>query len=421
MRNTVSHTTFSESIDLKRLERESRRLLAAGFLVAVLFHAAIGVYLAAQHHPLKPAARPEPVRIIRTDIIEIPRPSRAPFVISEHRFTPKPLRRPGFAVSIPGNIPSGRRPPELKLQPPEFRVDTESQIGRVSEQISDGVSLDAAVPRAPDTRIPLPLDAGDDPGMFRSDIIYRPSNKLATQGYVYIPLIRSGGFIQTETYSRSLRGLIEGINRHTNVRAILDNPYEEIQWHYGMRGVPTIAEAPSERGIPIRSLLKYHPPLLYILADREISFTPEEKEVMFRYLDSGGIVLVESARPGDPVLREHLRSLAQKLWSDAKRKVVPSLDRIPSDHPLYHVFFDFPGTPAGADQNLGAVTHRVQSYLEAVTKNGKLIVIFSDKGYGLSWAAEEYGSDAMKMGVNLVVYALVQRGERPGHRTLARE
>jgi len=67
------------------------------------------------------------------------------------------------------------------------------------------------------------------------------------------------------------------------------------------------------------------------------------------------------------------------------------------------------------------VTHRVQSYLEAVTKNGKLIVIFSDKGYGLSWAAEEYGSDAMKMGVNLVVYALVQRSGRPGHRTLARE
>ncbi len=412
---------FSRHIDIGRLERETRRLLAVGFIVAILFHAAMGVYLAVRHRSLQPAKRPEPVRIIRTDIIEIPRPSRAPFVISEHRFTPRPLRRPGFAATIPGNVPSGRQLPELKVQQPEFKVDTGGEIGRISEKLSDGVSLDAAVPRAPDTRIPLPRDAGVDPGMFRSDIIYRPSDKFAAQGYVHIPLIRSGGFAQTETYVKSLRGLAEGINRHSNVRAVLDNPYEQIAWHRPMRGIPTIAEAPSERGIPIKSLLTYRPPLVYILVDREISFTPEEKEVIYLYLNSGGIVLIESARPGDPVLREHLRGFAQKLWSDVKKKVVPSIDRIPSDHPLYHVFFDFPDAPAGAGQNLGSVTHRVQPYLEAITKNGKLIVIFSDKGYGLSWAAGEYGSDAMKMGVNLVVYALAQQGGRPGHRLLARE
>jgi len=203
---------------------------------------------------------------------------------------------------------------------------------------------------------------------------------------------------------------------------VLDNPYEQILWHHAMRGIPRIAEAPSERGIPVKSLLTYHPPLVYILVDRELSFSPEEEAVVQRYLDGGGIVLVESVRPGNPALREHLRGLAQRLWSDGKRKVVPSLETIPADHPLYHAFHDFPdGAPAGAGQNLGAVTHRVQPHLEAVMKDGKLIVIFSDKGYGLSWAAEEYGSDAMKMGVNLVIYALVQQGGKPGHRTLARE
>jgi hypothetical protein len=262
--------------------------------------------------------------------------------------------------------------------------------------------------------------------MFRSDIIYRPSDKLATQGYVHIPLIRSGGFTQTETYIKSLRGLAEGINRHTNVHAILDKPYEEIQWSRSISGVqihvPFIKEAPVERGIPLRSLLTYRPPLVYILADREISLSPEEEGVLFRYLDSGGIMLVESARPGDPVLREHLRGLVQKLWSDERRRVIPAIDPISPDHPLYHAFYDFAGgPPAGAGQELGAVPHRVQPYLEAVSKDGRLIAIFSDKGYGLSWADEEYASDSMKMGINLVVYALVQRGEKPGHRTLARE
>ncbi len=407
---------FSTRIDIGRLERESRRFLAAGFLVAVLFHAAIGVYLAFRTIPTQTATRPKPERIIRTDIIEIPRPSREPFRVTERRFEPRPLQRPGFAAPIPGNVPAGRPLPLPKIRPPEFRVDTQKEIGRISDRLSDGTSLDAAVTRAPDTRIPLPRDAGNDPGMFRSDIIYRPSDKLAAQGFIHIPLIRSGGFTQTETYIKSLRGLTEGINRHTNIRAILDNEYEGIRFHYSTRGIPVIVEEPRERGIPLRSISSYRPPLVYILADREISLNREEEEVIFRYLNGGGIMLVESACPGDPVLREHLRGLAQRLCGSA------SIDPIPADHPLYHVFHDFPdGAPAGAGSELGAVTHRVQPYLEAVSKNGKLVVIFSDKGYGLSWAAEEYGSDAMKMGVNLVIYALVQRGEKPGHRTLARE
>ncbi len=418
---------FSTYIDIGRLERESRRLLAAGFLVAVLLIMAAGLFLAFRTIPTQTATRPKPVRIMRMDIIEIPRQSREPLRVTEHDFEPKPLARPGFSFSIPGNVPAGSPLPMPEIRPPDFKVDIEGEIGRISDRLSDGVPLDADVPRAPDARIPLPLDAGNDPGMFRSDIIYRPSDKLAAQGYAHIPLIRSGGFTQVETYIKSLRGLAEGINRHTNVRAVIDNPYEEIQWHYSQRGVPVIAEAPSERGIPLNSLLTYHPPLVYILADSKIAFSPEEEEVIYLYLNSGGVMLIENARPGDPVLREHLRTLAGKLWytvtnDDNHVKIPQPLDPIPAGHPLYHVFYDFShGAPSGADQNLGAVTHRVQPYLEAVSKNGKLIVIYSDKGYGLSWAAEEYGSDAMKMGVNLMIFALVQRGEKPGHRKLVWE
>jgi hypothetical protein len=99
--------------------------------------------------------------------------------------------------------------------------------------------------------------------------------------------------------------------------------------------------------------------------------------------------------------------------------VVPAFEPVPPDHPIFHCFFEFDATPEGAGPELGAVPHQVLPYLEGIWLRGRLIAVYSDRGYGLCWGAEGNYPEQMKIGVNLVVYALVQQRERPGHRALA--
>lgn len=251
-------------------------------------------------------------------------------------------------------------------------------------------------------------DALEDPGMFRADIIYNLANKFAAQGFVHIPLIRSGGFTQTELYIHSQRGLVEGINRGTNIRVVLDAPYEGIRWQFRKIGVPLIKEAPNERGIPMRSLLAYRPPLVYLLADRLITLTPYEEKALRDYLGNGGVLVLENARPGNEALRVRLREFISGLVGNATVK--PALLPIPPrPSRLSRILRPVRRPPRrGRAGDRRGGPHRMQPYLEGIRSSSRLLAIYSDKGYGLVWAAEEYNSEAMKMGINLMVCALVQ-------------
>jgi hypothetical protein len=404
---------FSGFIDVKRIERESRRLLFIGVLFAVFFHAGLCIFFSTRHPTQRPLVREQPRWAFRADIIEVPRLPREPFRITEHRFAPKSLRRGGFSPVLPS--PGAGSKPSLPLEtnPPEFSAYAEHDFTRAPAPGSDALTLDGGVPREPDTRIPLRRDASTDPGMFRADIIYNPAEKLAVQGFVHIPLIRSGGFLQTERYIHSLRGLVEGINRHTNIQAVLDSPYEGIRWDTNRsRGFPVIKEAPNERGIRIEALLSCRPPLVYLLADRPFRLNESERECLRRYMDSGGVLVIENAKPGDESLRRELRNALSNI-------LISAFEPIPPDHPFFHCFYDFDGTPEGAGPEFGAVPHRVLPYLEGIWLRGRLIAVYSDRGYGLCWKDGAKFGEQMKMGINLVVYALVQQKERQGHRTIA--
>ncbi len=77
--------------------------------------------------------------------------------------------------------------------------------------------------------------------------------------------------------------------------------------------------------------------------------------------------------------------------------------------PIYHSFFDFPdGPPLSPFPSAG--TSRVSRYLEGVFLDDRLVVVFCDRAYGRAWGFEYGYEPYLKMGINLVVFALTQPG-----------
>ena len=112
--------------------------------------------------------------------------------------------------------------------------------------------------------------------------------------------------------------------------------------------------------------------------------------------------------------------LRDALGADAK--FLP----ITNDHPIYHCFFDFnDGPPQGSENNqmvstdtagLQGYTARGNTmtkpvlYLEGITIDNRLVAIYSDKGYAIKWKDTTNNDPQLKMGVNMIVFALTQAG-----------
>ena len=98
---------------------------------------------------------------------------------------------------------------------------------------------------------------------------------------------------------------------------------------------------------------------------------------------------------------------------------------IVNDHPLYHSFFDFSdGSPQGSDigyielveefspasVNKSRKLSKSVHYLEGIWLDERLVAIYSDKGYVVNWTQMSNNDPQLKMGVNMVVFALIQEG-----------
>jgi hypothetical protein len=190
---------------------------------------------------------------------------------------------------------------------------------------------------------------------------------------------------------------VEAVNRYTNINAKTDSH------------------------LYLDSRKIFETPFVYIITDKAFELTEIERKNFGDYLRKGGFAVIDNGTPeyeygqAEASLRQMLRD---SLGNDAK------FQPIPNDHPLYHCFFDFDGPVQGAEQNMtststvgdqGALA-RNQSmakqvlYLEGIWLENRLVAVYSDKGYGLKWVLMTYNEPQLKMGVNMVVFALTQAG-----------
>ena len=222
-----------------------------------------------------------------------------------------------------------------------------------------------------------------DTGRYKGLVIQDPQDKQSIKGFVYLALA-FGQELDPPT-SRAIPQLVEAINKFTLINAKVEQPL----------------------GLHSRDLFKA--PFVYIMAAKSFSLGEQEKENLEKYMRQGGFVFAENSTPrfeygpAEASLRKMFKDV---LGKDARFQILRN------NHPIYHSFFDFDhGPPPGGEIHSRRPEHAVPSpHLEGIYLNGQLVAVYSDKGYGLVWEDEFGNEPQLKMGVNLVVYALTQEG-----------
>ena len=132
-----------------------------------------------------------------------------------------------------------------------------------------------------------------------------------------------------------------------------------------------------------------------------VAFTPSERTALRSYLLGGGFLHADD----NYGLDESFRREMAEIFPDAE------LTEIPPDHPIFHVFYEFPdGLPKVHEHDGGAP----QAF--GIFYEGRLVVFYSfESDLGDGWEDESVHEDppetreqALRMGINLFLYALGQ-------------
>jgi hypothetical protein len=140
-------------------------------------------------------------------------------------------------------------------------------------------------------------------------------------------------------------------------------------------------------------------PMIYMTGHGQVSFSDEEAARLREYLERGGFLWADDNYGMDRSLRGEI---SEVLPGDA-------LVELPFEHPIYHAFYDFPDGLPKIHEHDGGPPHGY-----GVFHDGRLVVFYSfntDIGDGMEDAEvhndpPEKHEQALRMGVNVVVYAL---------------
>ncbi len=388
----------SDVIDMDRLERETQKILLLGLVVAVSLHAAIGAYYMFKKTQVK-VAKPLTMELI----VRRPRMKKA-FEFKKKRVQKRIFQKKEIQQRQPTAQIETKQISTMDMMGTvdsyEFETEMQSDV-ETQVFLPDGISIEMTASREPDRKISMKdemISLDDlDTGQFKAMVIQDPSNKKDIKGFVYIATAWGAQLRPPDTLKRAVINLVFAVNRFTNIEAKVD----------------------THLFLDHRKL--FETPFVYIITDNAFELTPIERESFGRYLRNGGFAVLDNGVPktefgqAEASLRKMLRD---SIGSDAK--FLP----IGNDHPLYHCFFDFPyGPPQGDEiggvkdpydflvggaknQQLSKPVH----YLEGVWIDERMVAIYSDKGYAHKWKDLTNNQPQLKMGVNMVVFALIQEG-----------
>ena len=159
--------------------------------------------------------------------------------------------------------------------------------------------------------------------------------------------------------------------------------------------------APREDVVELTSDKLFRYPYLYLTGHGNIRLSGTEAERLRRYLDGGGFLHIDD----NYGLDEHIRREMRKVYPDQE------FAEIPASHPVYSSHFAFPGGLPKIHEHDG---QPAQGF--GLFHDGRLVVFYSyetDLGDGWEPASvhdnpPEKREAALRMGTNLLVYALMQ-------------
>jgi hypothetical protein len=143
-------------------------------------------------------------------------------------------------------------------------------------------------------------------------------------------------------------------------------------------------------------------PYLYMTGHGNVRFSEEELAALRGYLMSGGFLHADDNYGMDPSFRREMHRLFPET------QLVP----IPLDHPVYRVVYPMPDGLPKVHEHDGLPAEGLGMFIQ-----GRLVVFYSyQSDLGDGWENSDVHGDpepireqALKMGVNLFAFALIQR------------
>ncbi|MBN1291501.1 MAG: DUF4159 domain-containing protein [Candidatus Latescibacteria bacterium] len=388
----------SDLIDIAKLEKETQKYLYIGLVFALLLHPVIGSYFMFKKTN-ESVSRTYPMKLVLRSVRFL-----KPFELKPKHSSKRELQRTEMQIKQP--IAEVKAKTDLTIEVTEnlHELNLDTNIPESEKTHDEITGIDTtSVQNIPDIEKQISMKdemisvEDMDTGQYRAMIVQNP-DKINIRGFVYISTTWGDQLKVSDHLKRSIINLAEAVNRHTNIEAKID----------------------SHLLLNSRRLLST--PFVIITTDKAFELSPLERENLGEYLKSGGFAVIDN---GDP-LQEYSQaesSLRQMLKDTLGNGI--KFEPIPNDHQLYHCFFDFnEGPPQGAEISMVQTTtsgaqgetsrnasmSRPVHYLEGIWLDGRLTVVYSNKGYVLKWTEYDNNEPQLKMGVNMVVYALTHEG-----------
>ena len=143
-------------------------------------------------------------------------------------------------------------------------------------------------------------------------------------------------------------------------------------------------------------------PFVFMTAGGSFELPPNEEQNLHEFLERGGFILADDCMSTLKFDRDAFFQCYSKLIN----RLYPEnpMRKIPYDHEIFHNYFDFPeGCP-----ELQGVPHGAYGLFEPGT--GRIMTWLSSGdihcGWCSHWFTAEKNTDAIKMGINIIIYFL---------------
>lgn len=163
---------------------------------------------------------------------------------------------------------------------------------------------------------------------------------------------------------------------------------------------------PEERIVPLADPEMLLAPFCYLAGHKLVEFNAAERRNFLDYVKRGGFVFVDDCNHDiDGLFAKSFEAQMSELFG------ADALQKLPDDHAIYRSFFHFDELPVTGFELNGWGDDQVHDYLKAITIDGRIAVLYSNKDFGCEWDYDFrnkrwLAEDNTKFAVNIVIYAL---------------
>ena len=401
----------SASLSLKLLLKRMRRAIWMGVAVSMAIHLSFTAWsgLAEEERMAKPLTtqfiKRQPRLTKPLELKKRPRPKRRQIRREMVSVRARADRHDVSSSVLPMQLVESLARPQVNVGRITRFQDIVLEPATVAQAISGTMKAKEAVNMSLEM---IDLESLDT-GKYHAMVIQDPNDKRNVRGFFHLAIvhIHSLAMLAGTNCNRSdaaIAKLIQAVNEYTDIKA--DVKYR----------------------CDFDSQELFKTPWIYAGAWQPFQLTESELDNLGKYLVSGGFLFGEewiwvrynSFEGSEKAFANMYKGALATQGYERDRDWV--FERVPSEHPIFHCFFDFQDIPTGYTWSaISEYPQYIQSGLMGVTIGNRLAATFDHKSimaawYGKGWSGAGSTDQmaqqrrAVQFGINTIVFALTQEG-----------